>query len=71
MVKQSLSLPISMLAGSVSVLPAAGAVFLVEYVFAQNLWAELAVKGGILILSILGGTLLYRSCCRVSWKALG
>ena len=70
-VKQSLSLPISMLAGSVSVLPAAGAVFLVEYVFAQNLWAELAVKGGILILAILGGTLLYRSCCRVSWKALG
>lgn len=70
-VKQSLSLPISMLAGSVSVLPAAGAVFLVEYVFTQNLWAELAVKGGILILAILGGTLLYRSCCRVSWKALG
>ena len=70
-VKQSLSLPISMLAGGVSVLPAAGAVFLVEYVFAQNLWAELAVKGGILILSILGGTLLYRSCCRVSWEALG
>ena len=70
-VKQSLSLPISMLAGSVSVLPAAGAVFLVEYVFTQNLWAKKKKKGGILILAILGGTLLYRSCCRVSWNALG
>ena len=45
-----------------------------EYVLPQTVWmetAELVVKVVILLLTISCGTLLYRSCCRVSWKMLG
>lgn len=73
-VKQSMSFLASMAAGSISVLPAAGAVFFMEYIPIHNVWAgaaELMVKMLILIAALLAGTILYRSCCRVSWKALG
>ena len=73
-VKQSISLLVSMLTGSIAILPAAGAAFFMEYVLPQTVWmetAELVVKVVILLLTISCGTLLYRSCCRVSWKMLG
>lgn len=80
-IKQSVSLLLSMLLCSLSILPAAGAVFLLDYAGYVDdanpisiagtvswAWASAAGKTVILILILAGGTALYRHCCGIAFR---